>query len=425
MKNLIDSKINFSVVTEDSLIQAYTLDASQAAPEQVLMSKPGNLYVLQEPQHASLSDELVAERSGEDLLLVFRSQEQARPALKFEQFFSHDARLHVLKHDGELLRAVMGQDDPQQGPVAFDLQAASATEQQVVSPVLGLLLPSAEIAPAAELEPQTGDAAAPVQLAALNVAPLSAEPPQITHAIDQIGARQGSLASGSVTDDSRPTFSCHAEAGTVVTIYDNGYKLGDVRADANGNWSFPPENALANAGHSFTVRAQDAAGHLISAVHAVYAGATYISPQFRSNGQEQNGILASRTANSSLTRREAEVIRLYVSGLSVNGIANQLKRTKQTVSSQKSSAMRKLGISRDVELFRFAYETGLEIAGKPMDFELSSHRQQTAPESLPAEVQTPRMGARQNDRKLSVYVPYEIIQKEWRFFMEGRNRNES
>ena len=113
MKNLIDSKINFSVVTEDSLIQAYTLDASQAAPEQVLMSKPGNLYVLQGPQHASLSDALVAERSGEDLLLAFRSQEQARPALKFEQFFSHDARLHVLKHDGELLRAVMGQDDPQ------------------------------------------------------------------------------------------------------------------------------------------------------------------------------------------------------------------------------------------------------------------------------------------------------------------------
>lgn len=135
----------------------------------------------------------------------------------------------------------------------------------------------------------------------------------------------------------------------------------------------------------------DDVGHLISAVHAVYAGATYISPQFRSNGQEQNGILASRPANSSLTRREAEVIRLYVSGLSVNGIANQLKRTKQTVSSQKSSAMRKLGISRDAELFRFAYETGLEIAGKPMDFELSRHKQQSAPESLPAEVQTPRI----------------------------------
>jgi hypothetical protein len=35
------------------------------------------------------------------------------------------------------------------------------------------------------------------------------------------------------------------------------------------------------------------------------------------------------------------------------------------------------------------------------------------------------MGARQNDRKLSVYVPYETIQEEWRFFMERRNRNDS
>jgi len=113
----------------------------------------------------------------------------------------------------------------------------------------------------------------------------------------------------------------------------------------------------------------DDIGHLISAVHAVYAGATYISPRFRSGGKEQLGHLVSRTENTRLTRREAEVIRLYVSGLSVNGIASQLKRTKQTVSSQKTSAMRKLGISRDAELFRFAYENGLAIAGKPADLE--------------------------------------------------------
>jgi len=113
----------------------------------------------------------------------------------------------------------------------------------------------------------------------------------------------------------------------------------------------------------------DDIGHLISAVHAVYAGATYISPQFRSPGRAQFGSSTSHTENSKLTRREAEVIRLYVSGLSVNGIASQLKRTKQTVSSQKTSAMRKLGISRDAELFRFAYENGLSIAGKPAGIE--------------------------------------------------------
>lgn len=100
-------------------------------------------------------------------------------------------------------------------------------------------------------------------------------------------------------------------------------------------------------------------GHLISAIHAVYAGATYISPHFKSVAQDLGGNMAARSANHKLTRREAEVIRLYVSGMSVNDIASQLKRTKQTVSSQKTSAMRKLQISRDADLFRFAFETGL------------------------------------------------------------------
>ncbi|MFC0226976.1 response regulator [Serratia aquatilis] len=104
-------------------------------------------------------------------------------------------------------------------------------------------------------------------------------------------------------------------------------------------------------------------GHLISAIHAVYAGATYISPHFKSVAQDLGSNMTSRTANHKLTRREAEVIRLYVSGMTVNDIANQLKRTKQTVSSQKTSAMRKLQISRDADLFRFAFETGLTGLG--------------------------------------------------------------
>ncbi|WP_337264864.1 MULTISPECIES: response regulator transcription factor [unclassified Serratia (in: enterobacteria)] len=104
-------------------------------------------------------------------------------------------------------------------------------------------------------------------------------------------------------------------------------------------------------------------GHLISAIHAVYAGATYISPHFKSVAQCLAGNMASRTTSPKLTKREAEVIRLYVSGMSVNDIASQLKRTKQTVSSQKTSAMRKLQISRDADLFRFAFETGLTGVG--------------------------------------------------------------
>lgn len=101
----------------------------------------------------------------------------------------------------------------------------------------------------------------------------------------------------------------------------------------------------------------DVIGHLISAIHAVYAGATYFSPKFRS--ATMIGRAAEATSEQKLTRRETEVVRLYVSGVSINEIASQFNRSKQTISSQKTSAMRKLGIERDVELFRFAYETGL------------------------------------------------------------------
>lgn len=111
----------------------------------------------------------------------------------------------------------------------------------------------------------------------------------------------------------------------------------------------------------------DDVGHLISAVHAVYAGATYISPQLKAAAQQLNDNNGTRVSNHKLTRRESEVIRLYVSGLSVNDIASQLKRTKQTVSSQKASAMRKLGITRDADLFRFAYETGIVDSGQPIE----------------------------------------------------------
>lgn len=101
----------------------------------------------------------------------------------------------------------------------------------------------------------------------------------------------------------------------------------------------------------------DVIGHLISAIHAVYAGATYFSPKFRSS--TMIGRASETPVGQKLTRRETEVVRLYVSGVSINEIASQFNRSKQTISSQKTSAMRKLGIERDVELIRFAYETGL------------------------------------------------------------------
>jgi len=61
----------------------------------------------------------------------------------------------------------------------------------------------------------------------------------------------------------------------------------------------------------------------------------------------------------ALSPRELEVTRLLAGGLSVGEIAQQLNRSKQTVSAQKVSAMRKLGVANDAALFIYLQEHGL------------------------------------------------------------------
>lgn len=96
---------------------------------------------------------------------------------------------------------------------------------------------------------------------------------------------------------------------------------------------------------------------LISAIHAIYAGSNYFPTHNLNTGH--SGISQDPSQQATLTKREMEVLRLYISGMSVNEIATQLNRTKQTISSQKAAAMRKLGITRDADLFRYAFESGM------------------------------------------------------------------
>ncbi|MBO9537912.1 response regulator [Herbaspirillum sp.] len=112
----------------------------------------------------------------------------------------------------------------------------------------------------------------------------------------------------------------------------------------------------------------DDPSHLVPAVHAAFAGGTYYSPTIRKILEAARSSRNEPSGRHSLTRREAEVIRLFVSGLLVSEIAERLHRSKQTVSTQKISAMRKLGVERDVDLFKYALETGL-VASNSMGSE--------------------------------------------------------
>ena len=64
-------------------------------------------------------------------------------------------------------------------------------------------------------------------------------------------------------------------------------------------------------------------------------------------------------AQEPLSPRELEVIRLLAGCMTVGEIAAHLHRSKQTVSAQKVSAMRKLGLGNDAALFIYVQEHGL------------------------------------------------------------------
>jgi len=94
---------------------------------------------------------------------------------------------------------------------------------------------------------------------------------------------------------------------------------------------------------------------LVEAIQLVHRGHAPPSPLGENAAVPDDDVSDTPT----LSRREVEVIRLYVDGASVTQIAHQLHRTKQTVSTQKSSAMKKLGLRCDLDLFRFAYQKGM------------------------------------------------------------------
>lgn len=102
----------------------------------------------------------------------------------------------------------------------------------------------------------------------------------------------------------------------------------------------------------------DDMSHLRTAIQAVHIGRRYFSPSVA----QMMKSLPSATAASRLSQRESEVIALYVGGDSINAIAEKLQRSKQTISTQKINAMRKLGIETDADLFKYAIELGLTQA---------------------------------------------------------------
>jgi two-component system capsular synthesis response regulator RcsB len=102
------------------------------------------------------------------------------------------------------------------------------------------------------------------------------------------------------------------------------------------------------------------AGELPAAIASVRQGKRFIADSVqRTMHHAADYGSDTLVALPDLSPRELEVIRLLAAGNSVGAIALQLSRSKQTVSAQKVSAMRKLGLANDAALFIYLQEHGL------------------------------------------------------------------
>ncbi len=116
---------------------------------------------------------------------------------------------------------------------------------------------------------------------------------------------------------------------------------------------------LSDLGVESVVNKSDDLSHIGLAVQHVSRKMEYMSPSVRASLDTLRMNAGGKTSEVILSRRELEVVRLFVSGMTIKEISEQLSRSIKTISTQKNTAMRKLGLERDSELFQYAQSNGL------------------------------------------------------------------
>lgn len=114
--------------------------------------------------------------------------------------------------------------------------------------------------------------------------------------------------------------------------------------------------SLIQAGINGLILKKSVIDELAEAIRQILLGHRYIGPTVHM-------LLASAGIsgpdNNPLTPKESEVVRLLASGMSVTQVADHLHRSVKTISTQKKSAMVRLGITSDSALFDYAKSSGL------------------------------------------------------------------
>jgi len=112
------------------------------------------------------------------------------------------------------------------------------------------------------------------------------------------------------------------------------------------------------AGARGYVMKEEAADHLITAIHKVLSGGLYISETLNARMLEQvtGASRAKATGMDSLTDRELEILTLVGKGVATKNIATQLSISARTVEAHRAHIKEKLGIKDGAALVRYAVQ---------------------------------------------------------------------
>ncbi|CAG9168873.1 Transcriptional regulatory protein RcsB [Cupriavidus laharis] len=108
------------------------------------------------------------------------------------------------------------------------------------------------------------------------------------------------------------------------------------------------------------VNKRDDLSELPAVIAAAYRRGKLLGTSVREEMKRWEHQMSRKHACRNLSPREMEVVRMYVNGMTTTEMARYLHRSVNTVSTQKTNAMRKLGVSNDAELFDYALEHGLK-----------------------------------------------------------------
>lgn len=120
--------------------------------------------------------------------------------------------------------------------------------------------------------------------------------------------------------------------------------------------------ALRVGARGFVGKSEDMA-ELVKAIRLVAAGAIYLNADMSYRVGEATttptlqpeGEATDLLRGAALSAREREVIRCYLEGMTITEIAQKFNRSLKTISSQKTAAFRKLGVTSNNELFKIKH----------------------------------------------------------------------